>query len=66
MSVRTKETKKLRDEMAGLQRKLDYAHGERYENLIMQIDCLIDEITSKEDNQADVFNAKRKKLGIQI
>tara|TARA_R110002072_G_C7627518_1_gene506609 strand:- start:301 stop:495 length:195 start_codon:yes stop_codon:yes gene_type:complete len=61
MSVTTKETRKLRDEMADLQRKLDYSHGDNFEYLSMQIDVLIDEINSKEAKQTEVHNAKMGK-----
>ena len=44
MTVVTKASKKLRDKLAALQRKLDYADGQKYDALILQIDNLIDEI----------------------
>jgi hypothetical protein len=44
MTVVTKSSKKLRDKLAALERKLDYADGQKYDDLILQIDNLINEI----------------------
>tara|TARA_R110000796_G_scaffold248693_1_gene375686 strand:+ start:591 stop:740 length:150 start_codon:yes stop_codon:yes gene_type:complete len=44
MTVVTTKSQKLRDKLAALERKLDYADGEKYDALILQIENLIDEI----------------------
>ena len=44
MAIVTKESQKLRDKLTYLERKLDYASGFNYNDLVYKIDNLINEI----------------------
>jgi len=60
MEIVTKETKKMRENLYSLQKKLDYLHGEKYDLLSLEIDYLVDEINIKENKQIDLYNSKLK------
>ena len=60
MEIVTKETKKMRENLYSLQKKLDYLHGEKYDLLSLEIDHLVNEINIKENKQIDLYNSKLK------